>query len=202
MNNSLNEYQVRIVIDRSILDEMNDDGSDLRVAEFIIDPYNQTQGKLPFWIESIDNNRVVLWVKVNLSERENKTIFVYWSGRAVSSESNFSEVFDLFEDDFSTNPNTNGKWIVYRYSNYPYNEFWWDSTNGWVYLTKAVNNKGSFAFTNVRGYPIKVEFRFKAGRGTTFWERADGMGFSGRSVCPPWGTSTSASGANHRSLLE
>jgi len=177
MNQPLNDFQVRIVIDRSILDGIQNDGRDLRVAESIIDPYNQTQGKLPFWIESIDNSNVVLWVKVSLSERENKTIFIYWSGRDITSESNFNAVFDLFEDDFSTNPNTNGKWVVFRYSNDPYNEFWWDSANGLIYLTKAVNNKGSFAFANVRGYPIKVEFKFKAGRGTSFWERADGMAF-------------------------
>ena len=201
MDQPLSEYQVRMVIDRSILNGMNDDGSDLRVAETLIDPYNQTQGKLPFWIESINSSSVVLWVKLNLSARENKTIFVYWSGRAVNSESNFSEVFNLFEDDFSTDPNTNGKWIVFRYSNDPNNEFWWDSTNGWVYLTKAVNSKGSFAFANVRGYPIKVEFRFRAGRGTTFWERADGMAFGFDKDVKPYETDGRCSAGGSLALM-
>ncbi|WP_457549944.1 DUF2341 domain-containing protein [Archaeoglobus sp.] len=177
MSQPLNDFQVRIVIDRSILSGMQNDGSDLRVAEILTDPYSQTQGLLPFWIESINSSDVVLWVKVNLSAGENKTIYVYWNGINTTSESNFTSVFDLFEDNFSTNPNTNGKWIVYRYSNDPNNEFWWDSTKGWVYLTKAVNNKGSFAFANVRGYPIRVEFRYKVGQGTSLWENADGLAF-------------------------
>ena len=112
MNQPLNEYQVKIVIDKSILEDIQPDGRDLRVAEAIIDPYNETTGKLPYWIEQKPSTgKLIFWVKLNLSARENKTIFVYWSGRDISSESNGYAVFDFF-DDFDTGLNTS-KWISY-----------------------------------------------------------------------------------------
>ena len=100
LNVPLDNYPVRITIDDpTILNQMNADGSDLRVAESLIDPYNQTEGKLPYWIETPPSSGVLsFWVKVNLSANENKTIFVYWSGRDVASESNGLSVFDWFDD--------------------------------------------------------------------------------------------------------
>ena len=110
MNSPLDDYQVRITIDKSILAGIQPDGRDLRVTEAMIDPYNETAGKLPFWIEQKPSTgKLVFWVKVNLSARENKTIYVYWSGRDVSSESNGDKVF-IFFDDF--NRLDKNKWVI------------------------------------------------------------------------------------------
>jgi hypothetical protein len=95
-----------------LLTGIQPNGRDFRVVEELIDPYSQTQGKLPFWIEQEPSTgKLVFWVKLNLSARENKTIYVYWSGRDVASESNEDAVFEFF-DDFNGNSLDLGKWEV------------------------------------------------------------------------------------------
>ena len=99
LNQPLNGYQVRISIPASLLEGIEPDGSDLRVAEFLIDPYNESNGKLPYWVEQEPSTgTLVFWTKLNLSAGENKTIYVYWNKSGVASESNGIQVFNWFDD--------------------------------------------------------------------------------------------------------
>jgi hypothetical protein len=97
LNEKLEGYQVKIEIeDPNVLNQMRGDGRDLRVTESLTDPYNTSSG-VPFWIESPPSSgKLVFWVRLDLNPRENKTIFVYWSGRDVESKSDGKSVFDYF----------------------------------------------------------------------------------------------------------
>jgi hypothetical protein len=99
LNQPLNEYQVRISIPADLLESIEPDGRDLRVAELLIDPYNESDGKLPYWVEQEPSTgTLVFWTKLNLSAGENKTIYVYWNKSGAISESNGIQVFNWFDD--------------------------------------------------------------------------------------------------------
>ena len=99
LNQPLSGYQVRISIPASLLDGIAPDGSDLRVTELLIDPYNESSGKLPYWVEQEPSTgTLIFWTKLNLSAGENKTIYVYWNKSGVTSESSGIQVFNWFDD--------------------------------------------------------------------------------------------------------
>ncbi len=80
-----------------------------------------------------------------------------------------------FQDDFSNNPNTNGKWQVYRYDNNSSFEAFWNSVEENWYLTKNSGSKAAAVFANysLNTRKWKVEFDMKIGGGNS----GDGMTF-------------------------
>ena len=83
-------------------------------------------------------------------ETEKATIYIYYGKSDATTTSDPDATFEFYED-FTSDPNTNGKWEVYRSVNDVANEFVYDSANRRVYLTKAVDNKGCFAFLKKNG---------------------------------------------------
>lgn len=81
----------------------------------------------------------------------------------------------VFSDSFTTNPNTNGLWSIYRYDTDTTNQCNWDSTSRTVYITRAVGGKACamFANYNLTATSWTSRFRYKAGGGTG----ADGFVF-------------------------
>jgi hypothetical protein len=102
---------------------------------------------LNYWIEGpINSSNTRIWVKVpNIPANSIKKIYLYYGNPDATSLSNPDATFVFFED-FSSDPNTNGKWEIYRYSADTANEFVYDPANRRVYLTKAATNKGAIAF--------------------------------------------------------
>ena len=134
----LKDYPLEITVQYDM--DMNRDFSDLRFVD-------ESNNKLDYWIQyKKDGKFARVWVKVDLPAHSTKTIYMYYGNPSATSESNpnaFS--FDFF-DDFSTDPSS--RWRVYRNSNDVNNEFYWDSAEGVLYLTKPANFKGAFAFIN------------------------------------------------------
>jgi len=127
-----------------------------------------------FIINGYDLNDVVIenivWVKVP-KICPDCNIYMYYGNSNAISKSNPNDVFEFY-DDFTQNPNHSDKWDIYRYSNDPNNECYWEF--GKFYLTKASNGKGCFAFMNVET-PIgfRLEFEYLSGGGSG----ADGIVF-------------------------
>jgi len=175
----LADYQVKIVIDQS----MDDFWVPMSIPDADVYFEDASGNPLYYWKEKIDKtNRVaILWVKVPSLPAKTCAIIYMKFGKVTppSGYHNPDQVFEFFED-FTTDPNTNGKWEVYRYSDDTAREFVYDSANRRVYLTKAVNNKGCFAFLKKNGVLLDcpepgfiVRTRGGAGGGTG----ADGWAF-------------------------
>jgi len=157
--------------------------------------YNTTTNQyqeLPYWIQSkVDGKWAYVWIKVpfipsnttNIGYGNGITyIWLYYNNITTLPNdplaNNGTATFEFF-DDFENNPNTDGKWVIFRdhTSNV---ECYWDPTTHLFYLTKAYNGLGCMAFFAKNGKPIKInypflaEFEYKVGGGTG----ADGMTFA------------------------
>ena len=92
--NNLNEFQINLSIDTQSLisnGKMNSDCSDIRFAD-------SSGNKMSYWIEEGCNTpSTIIWVKVNLSALQNKTIYMYYGNSTASSESNLSSVMGIIE---------------------------------------------------------------------------------------------------------
>ena len=115
------------------------DGSDIRV-------FDQAKQQLYFWVETFDysNQYAVIWVNALAGTSEINIAF----DNEDAGPSQYHDVSNvaLFYEDFSSDPNTNGRWEVYRAKNDPSTEFVYDPANRRVYLTKAVDGRASIAF--------------------------------------------------------
>ncbi|MDD2889228.1 MAG: DUF2341 domain-containing protein [bacterium] len=110
---------------------------------------------LPYWIQRYAiSDSAVVWVKVPLILAFDTTkIYMYYGNISAIYKGNPDSLFDFF-DDFSSNPNNNGKWGIHRYANDLYNECCWDSISGKFYLTRAAYSIGVAAFCN---YTLNVK---------------------------------------------
>jgi len=81
----------------------------------------------------------------------------------------------VFSDNFSTDPNTSGRWTIHRYADDSSNETSWDSENKVLYLTRAVGPRATamFADYQLESTQWQASFRYKAGGGSG----ADGFVF-------------------------
>ncbi|KAA3659275.1 MAG: hypothetical protein DWQ10_09155, partial [Calditrichaeota bacterium] len=88
----------------------------------------------------------------------------------------FSQSLPDFSEDFSTDPNHNGKWTVYRYNGSIYYEGDWNPADSSFFLTRASGNKACAAFIDYQLAKEKwiASFDFKIGGGTG----ADGLSFN------------------------
>jgi hypothetical protein len=101
----LTDYQVLITItNTTILSHMVSDGRDIRFFnQSVPNPYQNTTGKLSYWIENISSSQLKVWVKVSrILASTNTTIYMYYGNSSASSESNADNTF-IFFDDFETN---------------------------------------------------------------------------------------------------
>jgi Bacterial lectin len=73
----------------------------------------------------------------------------------------------VFSDDFSTDPNTNGNWTIFRRQHDPNNEGYWDPVHHDWYLTRATTNLAIAAFANyeLTAQSWKVDFRYRVDNG-------------------------------------
>ena len=100
-------YQVKLLIPKET--EMQSDFRDLR--------FEYTDGSLwyglPYWIESIVSNTATVWIKlkdlVTAGPSVTVTVYMYYGNPYVSSASNGTNTFDLF-DDFSGSSLDTSKW--------------------------------------------------------------------------------------------
>ncbi|MEM0242929.1 MAG: DUF2341 domain-containing protein [Candidatus Aenigmatarchaeota archaeon] len=171
--NTLTDYQILVTINTQNLisqGKMRSDCGDIRFTD------SDGRTLLNYWIEDgCNSTNTKIWVKVpNIPANSNKIIYLYYGNPNANSMSNGDLVFEFF-DDFRTNPNTNGKWRIFRYSNDVNNEFVWDNTNNQVYLTRNLNGKGVMAFFNKSFSPYNTitEFEIYIGGGNG----ADGLSF-------------------------
>ncbi len=141
LDTKLEGYQVRIVIkDPDILSKIQSDGSDIRLFERLVDdPYNETGGKLPYWIESITQDELAIWTKLDLGSEENKTIFMYFNKTGVSSESNGDAVFEFF-DDFEGNSLNTSKWDTNIKDKMNKNSKYYRISNGYIKMRSNRDN--------------------------------------------------------------
>ena len=103
----LSDYQTRIDLDSSNFDfsKANSDGSDIRITD-------DSNAKLPFWIESWDatGQTAVVWVKIpSIAASSSVTIYMWYGNSSLSTESDGDSTFDFF-DDFDTLDTT--KWTL------------------------------------------------------------------------------------------
>jgi hypothetical protein len=73
----------------------------------------------------------------------------------------------VFSDDFSTDPNTNGKWTVFRRQGNLNAEGYWDSTQHVWYLTRRKSDLSTAAFANyeLTAQSWKVDFKYLVDNG-------------------------------------
>ncbi|MEW5760403.1 MAG: DUF2341 domain-containing protein [Candidatus Thermoplasmatota archaeon] len=194
-NSVLADHQVLVNLDTTSListGKMRSDCGDIRFT------YSDGSTLINYWLESRCNTgSTKIWVKVpSIPASSTKTIYVYYGDTKLASVSNYTKTLELFSDDFSSDPNTNNKWEIYRNKGDTANEFVWDNTNEFVYLAKAVNSRGIMAFAKVQGYPIFVNFNFLAGGGSG----ADGIGFGFDKNITPYRTNNRAEGGGYLGL--
>jgi hypothetical protein len=94
------------------------------------------------------------------------------AGRAVVPRS-----YELvFSDDFSTDPNSNGNWTVFRRQGDLNEEGYWDPTQQVWYLTRQAINLATAAFANyeLTATVWKVDFKYRVNNGP---KGADGFVF-------------------------
>jgi hypothetical protein len=82
----------------------------------------------------------------------------------------------VFNDNFLTDPNSNGKWTIFRRQHDLNNEGYWDATNHVWYLTRPENNLAIAAFANyeLTARNWKVDFKYRIDNGPA---GADGIVF-------------------------
>jgi len=165
---SLTDYQVKVTVDTSqpIREGiMRSDAGDIRFYG------------CNYWIEGgVNTSSTVIWVKVpNIISNGETVVYMYYGNPDAVSESNIEDVYDFY-DDFSTDPNTNGKWIVFRHQKDTSTEFVWDSTNKFVYLIKPAQSRGVAAFLNIsETFDTGFYAKFKIWSGTS---TGDGISFA------------------------
>jgi len=165
------DYQVKIVINTASLisaGKMRSDGGDIRFTK------GDGVTLLSYWIESgINTASTIIWVKDPdaLSANASHIIYMYYGNPNATSQSNPDATLEFYEN-FASDPNTNGKWTIYRYAGDTANEFAYDSTNRRVYLTTSATYKGVMAFFKNVATPNGFRIRFKGGSGG-----ADGWAF-------------------------
>ena len=153
----LNNYELRV----DIGDVIEKFGDKFKILD-------ENLKEIPFCFESPNGECIekyegwdYIWIKIDLKSRENKTIFFLKSDKVNAVNGKY--IF-LFYDDFSTNPNLNSNWEIYRYSNDLENECFWDYKEKIIYLTKNVSNKACIMFISKEiPYPFIIKVRYKAG---------------------------------------
>lgn len=121
------------------------------------------------WITSLESITVQAGVisDTSIPPKNTQTIFAAKNAAAITT---------AFSDSFSTNPNTNGQWLIYRSASDLNNEAFWDSSGQNLYLTRAAGWKASAMFANYQLTSTRWEaqFRYKVGGNSS---GADGFVF-------------------------
>lgn len=174
----LKYYAISIIINQSSGDIYNLIKNNINNI-YVIDEDNNL---LYYWINKkiISNENIEIWINIPyLSAYGEKTIMLCWSHNAdpiYRAYNNPEKVF-LFYDNFSKDPNNNGKWIIIRNSNDTNTECAWDPIEQRLYLTKDEKFRACMALMNV-DLPDDFAIKFRAGAGGEQDIGADGWAFS------------------------
>ena len=97
---TLTDYQVMIKLDSTNFtgNYPRPNGEDIRITAA------DGTTLLPLWIESWSSNRGVIWTKIPSLPIGTTTIYLYFGNNVVTSASNGTNTFQLFEDDWIINP--------------------------------------------------------------------------------------------------
>ncbi|CAB3289483.1 conserved protein of unknown function [Methanocaldococcus lauensis] len=111
LNIPLNDYDIKVIFDsRSYINDglMKPDCGDIRFID-------SNGNELNYWIEpnTINTQRTVVWVKVNLAPNEHKLIYMLYGNPNAKSKSNGENTFVFFDNFSEENLN---KWI-YNFRN-------------------------------------------------------------------------------------
>ena len=116
-SNALTDYQVKIDLDNSNFDfsKAKSDWSDIRFLD------SDDSTSLDYWIEKWDsaNNQAVVWAKVpDIPASSIYDIYMYYWNNNATSESNWDNTFDYFDDfeSYASNTDINGQdgWTTKR----------------------------------------------------------------------------------------
>ena len=128
---ALAQYPVSIQVNTATLIAAGEMQADCRDSTFAAADGVTT---LPYWLQSgCGTTTTLYWVSVPSVLSPSVALYFYWDNAAATSLSS-PEAVNLFFDDFSSDPNTNGKWSdIYRDASDPANEFFWSGST--LFLT-------------------------------------------------------------------
>jgi len=121
------------------------------------------------WVAKLGNVLIVLSLLLSLTSKSIPTARVQITSQSIESNPlALPQFVTAISENFSTDPNTNGKWGINHHNSDLSNEAPWDSTNQTLYLTRAVGGIGVAAFADYQLIETEWEaqFRYKAGGGS------------------------------------
>jgi len=154
---NLTDYQVNITINTQSLitqGKMRSDCGDIRF-------FDENGNYIPYWIESgCGTTSTVIWVKVpKIPANSTTTVYMYYGNPDATSESNATNVFDLFDDfytiDTTTLWNKKGSPSPYVVSGTDYIDL-----NGDSWCASGIISKSTYDL------PLAVRFRIRRTRTT------------------------------------
>jgi hypothetical protein len=164
---TLYNYTVKIVLTSSNFMAWNSLTCDaVRNASSCNFWFTDTEGNpLYYWVEyfNAEEKRAVIWVRIpKIPANGIAVILMHWgTTNPYSTYLSMSEAGILFYEDFSTDPAS--RWSFYRARGDANAECVWNSTEGVLYLTKAVGDRGCVAIlrnVHVSG-SVRIFFKVK-----------------------------------------
>jgi len=126
-----------------------------------------------------------IWVKIPyIPSNGSINITMFYGNPSIKGTSDFYAVFDKFYDDFTSNPYTDGKWVIFK--NLGSNtsaEFVWDQKLGIVNLTTLDTDLGTIGFAAqngkpIEGLPVRAIIKYLGGNPNPWPPPADGFAFA------------------------
>ncbi|GEM_PF-3487951 len=140
---------------------------------------------LSFYVQEFNpaSEQAKIWVKIPyIPSNGSINITMFYGNPSIKGTSDFYAVFDKFYDDFTSNPYTDGKWVIFK--NLGSNtsaEFVWDQKLGIVNLTTLDTDLGTIGFAAqngkpIEGLPVRAVIRYLGGNPAN--QPADGFAFA------------------------
>ncbi|MFA5953201.1 MAG: DUF2341 domain-containing protein [Candidatus Pacearchaeota archaeon] len=112
--NAGNDYQIKLTIGNTSGGDFNLGGNATNFPNDIRFTDDDGETLLPYWIENT-TSPAIFWVKVNDSLNSNQIIYIYYGNSTVSSATNGTATFVMFDDFESTALNAvpdSSKWVI------------------------------------------------------------------------------------------
>jgi len=106
---------VRISITDQDINRHIGDGSTLRIySSRNSDPFTDPYTGLGFWLEEATTEQVVIWVKMNISDSQSQTLYLYYGNPSATNVQDYKSVFDEFIGETGkTSINSSWAWISF-----------------------------------------------------------------------------------------